>query len=136
MPLEILQGPDGSDCIAYDRSSQSLFLGGREGEVSVFDLRREGVVHTMSAHNLSVKMISIDVERQVFATGSTDGDLKLWDLYGWDLKQEWADVHHKTTFMSQGGKTFGITQVACGPSGTLYSCGSDGTIKAFWPQSQ
>jgi len=128
--------PDGAESIVYDASRNMIMTGGREGELSAFDVRREGVVHTMEAHNLSVKSMCVDPTRNALATGSTDGDIKLWDLDSWQAKQSWTDIHHKTTFMSQGGKAFGVTQVYVGPSGSLYSCGSDGCLKASFPMNE
>jgi len=123
---------EGIDCCRFIAKDNTLVIGGKNGELSVFDIRREGIVKAFTAHDLNIKAICVDERRDVMATGSVDGDVKLWDLRSWDLKQSWTDTHHKQMFMTHGAKPFGVTDIRIGSSGSLYSCGADGTVKAYW----
>lgn len=53
----------------------------------------------------------------LFLTGSTDGDVKLWDVQSTKLIHHWTRIHEKHTFVQPGSRGFGgVVRVI------LYAC--------------
>jgi len=70
-------------------------------------------------------------------SGSSDGNIKIWDLPTFNCQTTWTDAHERHTFVRAPSvfsgqsestvTTYGVTQVRASP-GFIYSCGSDGRV--------
>ena len=112
-----------------------IVLGGREGGVRIFDIRSERVLKDLqSPHTMAVKAIAVHGTGTGFATGSLDGSVNVVSSSRFEVVAMWEELHPKTSYISLGGKSLGVTALAVGKgSGTVFSCGGDGTIKCGWP---
>ncbi|PNY04245.1 hypothetical protein L195_g000661 [Trifolium pratense] len=86
------------------------------------------------AHSGSVTKIATIPNTSLFLTGSTDGDVKLWDVESSKLIHHWPKIHEKHTFLQSGSRGFGgvvraaVTDIQVVPHGFL-TCGGDGNVK-------
>lgn len=86
------------------------------------------------AHSGSVTKIATIPNTSLFLTGSTDGDVKLWDAESTKLIHHWSKIHEKHTFLQSGSRGFGgvfraaVTDIQVVPHGFL-TCGGDGSVK-------
>lgn len=86
------------------------------------------------AHSASVTKIATIPNTSLFLTGSTDGDVKLWDAESSKLLHHWSKLHDKHTFLQSGSRGFGgvvraaVTDIQVVPHGFL-TCGGDGNVK-------
>ncbi|XP_057454842.1 uncharacterized protein LOC130746287 isoform X2 [Lotus japonicus] len=86
------------------------------------------------AHSGSVTKIVAIPDTSLFLTGSTDGDVKLWDAQSTKLIHHWPKIHDKHTFLQSTSRGFGgivraaVTDIQVVPHGFL-TCGGDGTVK-------
>jgi WD40 repeat protein len=55
----------------------------------------------------SVTKIATIPNTSLFLTGSTDGDVKLWDVASSKLIHHWSKIHEKHTFLQSGSRGFG-----------------------------
>jgi len=55
----------------------------------------------------SVTKIATIPNTSLFLTGSTDGDVKLWDAESSKLIHHWSKLHDKHTFLQSGSRGFG-----------------------------
>lgn len=55
----------------------------------------------------SVTKIATIPNTSLFLTGSTDGDVKLWDAESTKLIHHWSKIHEKHTFLQSGSRGFG-----------------------------
>lgn len=69
----------GCTTVAYSADIQSLIIGGRQGGLSIYDLRRQRMLTSIPmAHDSRISCLAID--NNYVATGSSDGIVKLWKL--------------------------------------------------------
>jgi WD40 repeat protein len=142
--------PDGSGhCLVALRARAQVLVGGKRGELSLWDLRTHAVVHTWTAHaGAAVRAHALARDGQAVASGGSDGSLKLWDVRavcaganadsdGASLAERWASArHHEKHTMLQPllgfgpGTTHGVTALAA-TSDCVYSCGADGRVLAL-----
>ncbi|CAJ1950442.1 unnamed protein product, partial [Sphenostylis stenocarpa] len=86
------------------------------------------------AHSGSVTKVVTIPNTSLFLTGSTDGDVKLWDAQSTNLIQHWSKIHEKHTFLQPSSRGFGgvvraaVTDIQVVSHGFL-TCGGDGTVK-------
>ncbi|KAL3008820.1 hypothetical protein AAZX31_07G052800 [Glycine max] len=86
------------------------------------------------AHSGSVTKVVTIPNTSLFLTGSTDGDVKLWDAQSTKLIHHWSKIHEKHTFLQPSSRGFGgvvraaVTDIQVVPHGFL-SCGGDGIVK-------
>ncbi|XP_027334436.1 uncharacterized protein LOC113849054 isoform X2 [Abrus precatorius] len=86
------------------------------------------------AHSGSVTKVVTIPNTSLFLTGSTDGDVKLWDAQSTKLIHHWSKIHEKHTFLQPSSRGFGgvvraaVTDIQVVPHG-FYTCGGDGTVK-------
>lgn len=70
----------GASSIAYAPLNQLLITGGKKGDVFVFDIRQRIEKHHFQAHDSAVKCIALEPNEEFFATGSADGDIKVFRI--------------------------------------------------------
>ncbi|KAI5422049.1 uncharacterized protein LOC127076092 isoform X1 [Lathyrus oleraceus] len=86
------------------------------------------------AHSGSVTKIATIPNTSLFLSGSSDGDVKLWDAQSTRLIHHWPKIHEKHTFLQSGSRGFGgvvraaVTDIQVVPHGFL-TCGGDGNVK-------
>ncbi|KAK7381980.1 hypothetical protein VNO80_00582 [Phaseolus coccineus] len=86
------------------------------------------------AHSGSVTKVVTIPNTSLFLTGSTDGDVKLWDAQSTKLVHHWSKIHEKHTFLQPSSRGFGgvvraaVTDIKVVSNGFL-TCGGDGTVK-------
>ncbi|KAK7275388.1 hypothetical protein RIF29_16504 [Crotalaria pallida] len=86
------------------------------------------------AHSGSVTKVVTIPNTSMFLTGSTDGDIKLWDVKSSKLIHHWPRIHEKHTFLQPSSRGFGavvraaVTDIQVVPDGFL-TCGGDGIVK-------
>ncbi|VDP42555.1 unnamed protein product [Soboliphyme baturini] len=127
--------PDGCYCAMYVPCQLSLFTGGKHGELCVWDLRQRQLRHTFKLfEHSSVRCLSLDPSQEFFAAGSSDGDIKIYNLSPVpQLLYSFPGEHS-----SRGG--FSFRQVGTGLSQGVYalhidqdqrmfSCGADCSFK-------
>ncbi|KAJ1378686.1 WD40/YVTN repeat-like-containing domain superfamily [Sesbania bispinosa] len=89
------------------------------------------------AHSGSVTKIVTIPNTSLFLTGSTDGDVKLWDAQSSKLIHHWSKIHEKHTFLQSSARGFGgvvragVTDIQIVSDGFL-TCGGDGTVKLIY----
>eukprot|EP01138_Halocafeteria_seosinensis_P011357 gb/GECG01011600.1/.p1 GENE.gb/GECG01011600.1/~~gb/GECG01011600.1/.p1 ORF type:complete len:3335 (+),score=307.58 gb/GECG01011600.1/:1-10005(+) len=130
-------------CVAYDQPTRSLISCGSKGEISIFDLRMHTVRKTVTAPpddngNLKpISCISLDPSGHHFATGSTDGSVRLWDLKDPDPSNivTIPNLHPESHFVAYklSDKVlshFGTTDVLLTEQ-YLLSTGANGVVNVF-----
>lgn len=68
---------NGASSIVFAPLNQILITGGKKGEVFIFDMRQRIQRDRFQAHEGAVKCIALDPGEEFFATGSSDGDIKV-----------------------------------------------------------
>jgi WD40 repeat protein len=102
--------------------------------VAIIDVRQRRIMNTISAHQGTVKSMSLHPQEHLLVTGSSDGNVKIWDLPSLSSREVWENVHERTTFVrpremfstNNALFTCGVMRVSFADASTLYSCGSDG----------
>jgi len=126
----------GCETVSLLPTGPYLLCGGRDGGLRLFDLRMGRVLKDLAGHDMAIKGMAVRGNGATFATGSLDGNLQLCRADKLDVVATWPEAHTKTSFLTQGGKSFGVTGLDVGAaSGALFSCGGDGTVKCCWPGS-
>jgi hypothetical protein len=119
--------------IAYSAKYKSILVGNRRGEVSIFDIRGKNLVQTFNlGTNTSVDTLALDVTADFFVTGSSEGDVQVWDTKNLYELQRFSHAHGKHNFFNLEGSnktmsTLGVTQCDLSTS-FLYTSGADGRI--------
>lgn len=119
----------GASCLVYAPQHQLLISGGKRGDVCQFDVRSRSLRHRFPAHEekTAVKCIALDPHEEYFATGSADGDIKVWGVAGTQLLLSLPAEHARSSFFKNIGQ--GVTQLHIDNCGRLFSCGADGSMK-------
>lgn len=71
---------NGGTSLLYASQHQLLISAGRKGIVCLWDLRQRTLRHKFTAHesSVAVKCMALDPNEEFFATGSADGDIKVY----------------------------------------------------------
>ncbi|KAI9477755.1 MAG: WD40-repeat-containing domain protein [Benjaminiella poitrasii] len=122
----------GAYAITYEPNNQLLFSGGKHGEIVVSDLRQRTTAHTFAAHHSRIRSIAIDTENKALITGSIDGELKIWDVSTYKLRQSF-DIQPRNRFLAPSFnriplKAFGVTQIQI-MNNDIYTSGPNGIVK-------
>ncbi|XP_055535273.1 dmX-like protein 2 isoform X2 [Wyeomyia smithii] len=117
----------GASSLAYAPQHQLLISAGKKGDVCIFDVRQRVLRHRFQAHENPIKCLSIDPHEEHFATGSADGDIKVWGLTVHTLLYSFMGDHARSSFFKHIGQ--GVTQLQIDQCGRLFSCGADGSMK-------
>lgn len=68
----------GASCVEYAPRYQSLVVGGRDGRLAAFDMRRMvEPVCSFQAHDTAIKCLSISPDDRYYVTGSVGGDMRV-----------------------------------------------------------
>lgn len=119
----------GGACITYSAQSRSLLIGGRDGKVSIFDMRKtDNPLTNFTAHDAPVKCISISRDDKLFVTGSVAGDVRVWDCNSHNLVYNLNNEHTRNSLFRNFG-TGAMKVELTSPGNRLLSCGADGTLK-------
>ena len=139
---------NGASSIVYAPLNQILITGGKKGEVCIFDMRQRIQRDRFQAHEGAIKCIAMDPGEEFFATGSSDGDIKVsfrvnlitifnnlflskvWSLMGpaRQLLFSFMQEHTRSTFF-RSMMGMGVSHLYIDNCGRLFSCGADGSMK-------
>uniref|UniRef100_H2YVA9 RAVE complex protein Rav1 C-terminal domain-containing protein n=1 Tax=Ciona savignyi TaxID=51511 RepID=H2YVA9_CIOSA len=117
----------GSYCLKYLPRYRSIIVGGKNGNIAVFDDRSlNDPVTKFVAHDSPVKCISVDQRERIYATGSTSGDVKIWDASSNQLLSASPNEHARSSLFRNFG--FGTVQITLADD-QIFTCGADGSLK-------
>ncbi|KAG5841429.1 hypothetical protein ANANG_G00199420 [Anguilla anguilla] len=106
---------------------QLLISGGRRGWISVLDLALRAPRQSFQAHDSPVKALGVDPTEGCFASGSAEGNIKVWSLSTHGLLHAFPSEHARQSIFRNLGT--GVMQIEAGPANHVFSCGADGTMK-------
>ncbi|XP_057663826.1 dmX-like protein 1 isoform X3 [Diorhabda carinulata] len=117
----------GSSSLVFAPQHQVLISAGKKGDVCLIDVRSKAIRHKFTAHENAVKCIAIDPHEDYFATGSADGDIKIWGVTVPNVLLSLPAEHARSSFFKNIGQ--GVTQLHIDTHNRLFSCGADGSMK-------
>ncbi|RZF45685.1 hypothetical protein LSTR_LSTR013264 [Laodelphax striatellus] len=118
----------GASSLVFAPQHQLLISAGKKGDVCIVDVRQQQIRQRFVAHESSpIKCLAIDPAEEFFATGSADGDIKVWGLTIHQLLFSLTGEHARSSFFKHIGQ--GVTQLHLDGAGRLFSCGADGSMK-------
>ncbi|XP_050306486.1 dmX-like protein 2 isoform X3 [Anthonomus grandis grandis] len=117
----------GSSSLVFAPQHQLLISAGKKGDVCLIDVRSKAIRHKFAAHESSVKCLAIDPHEDYFATGSADGDIKIWGVAVPNVLLSLPAEHARGSFFKNIGQ--GVTQIQIDSHSRLFSCGADGSMK-------
>ncbi|XP_045469484.1 dmX-like protein 2 isoform X5 [Harmonia axyridis] len=117
----------GSSSLVFAPQHQIIISTGKRGDVCIMDVRSKVIRHKYMAHESAVKCIALDPHEEYFATGSADGDIKIWGVTIPHCLMSLPSEHSRSTFFKNIGQ--GVTQLYLDASARLFSCGTDGSMK-------
>ncbi|XP_022913173.2 dmX-like protein 2 isoform X2 [Onthophagus taurus] len=117
----------GASSMVYAPQHQILITAGKKGDICLIDTRSKTIHHRFQAHETAVKCLAIDPHEEFFATGSADGDIKIWGVSVPTLLMSFTAEHAKSNFFKNIGP--GVTQLHIDAHARLFSCGADGSMK-------
>ncbi|XP_063931709.1 dmX-like protein 2 isoform X3 [Zophobas morio] len=117
----------GASSLVFAPQHQLLISAGKRGDVCLVDVRSKTVRHKFTAHESAVKCIAIDPHEEYFATGSADGDIKIWAIALPNILLSLPTEHARSSFFKNIGQ--GVTQLHIDSHARLFSCGADGSMK-------
>ncbi|XP_030754716.1 dmX-like protein 2 isoform X2 [Sitophilus oryzae] len=117
----------GSSSLVFAPQHQVLISAGKKGDVCLIDVRSKSIRHKFNAHENAVKCIAIDPHEDYFATGSADGDIKIWGVAVPNVLLSLPAEHARSSFFKNIGQ--GVTQLQIDAHSRLFSCGADGSMK-------
>eukprot|EP01122_Echinamoeba_exundans_P017752 TRINITY_DN970_c0_g2_i1.p1 TRINITY_DN970_c0_g2~~TRINITY_DN970_c0_g2_i1.p1 ORF type:complete len:2340 (+),score=198.18 TRINITY_DN970_c0_g2_i1:69-7088(+) len=126
--------PDGATAMVYSPRWQLLICGGKQGNLSILDVRQRKIVQELDGHTRAIKDLSIDPSQNWMISGSNEGNVKIWDLSTLTVVDTWAEAHSRQTFVRNAAvlgagpiSTHGVMQVKFSRN-HCYTCGSDGRL--------
>ncbi|CAG9822471.1 unnamed protein product [Phaedon cochleariae] len=117
----------GASSVVFAPQHQVLISAGKKGDVCLIDVRSKSVRHKFTAHEGAVKCIAVDPHEDYFATGSADGDIKIWGVTVPNVLLSLPAEHARSSFFKNIGQ--GVTQLHIDSHNRLFSCGADGSMK-------
>ncbi|XP_072393100.1 dmX-like protein 2 isoform X4 [Diabrotica undecimpunctata] len=117
----------GAGSLVFAPQHQVLISAGKKGDVCLIDVRSKAIRHKFQAHESAVKCIAIDPHEDYFATGSADGDIKIWGVTVPNVLLSLPAEHARSSFFKNIGQ--GVTQLHIDNHSRLFSCGADGSMK-------
>ncbi|GBG31732.1 DmX-like protein 1 [Hondaea fermentalgiana] len=123
--------------LAYLQDQQVVIVGGGNGQIGVFDLRqRMLILEEDHVHSKAIRSLAVHpTGGRYFASGSTDGSVKLWSYRSGRLASHahLTNMHPTHMFVNELTSDSilsqrGTTDVTFSRD-FLYSCGADGTVK-------
>lgn len=84
--LEVLEGHAQSVfALAYDAEKQTLFSGGRDAILRIWDLITATQINQIAAHWFHIHALSLNTSGNLLASGSMDKTIKIWDTKSAEL---------------------------------------------------
>ncbi|EDV26441.1 uncharacterized protein TRIADDRAFT_54433 [Trichoplax adhaerens] len=123
---------NGAGVVAYAPMRQVIITGGKRGHIcilitTVYDVRQRQLRYSFLAHDATINCLTIDETEEFFITGSSDGDIKVWNMSSHDELGKFNGIHTRSGIFKTAG--IGVTKLVLLPHGQLFSSGGDGTIK-------
>ena len=72
--------PSGT-CATYSSLNHFAYCGNRKGEINIYDVRTHRKIQKFLAHDSSVKAVALDPDEYYIATGSSEGNVKVNELF-------------------------------------------------------
>ncbi|OQS04943.1 hypothetical protein THRCLA_02860 [Thraustotheca clavata] len=73
--------PLGATAVVFSSRHQLLISGGESGSLSVFDVRRQRMLHSISgAHESAINTLVLHPKGHCVLSGTSTGDIKIWSL--------------------------------------------------------
>jgi WD40 repeat protein len=113
-------------CACYSPLNHFAYSGNRKGEVSIYDVRMHKKIHKIVAHESAVKAIALDPDEYFLATGSSEGNVKIWNMKTFECVQVYHNEHTKSSLIRNFNS--GVNQLYFTHDNQLISCGADGTL--------
>uniref|UniRef100_A0A8R1HL41 WD_REPEATS_REGION domain-containing protein n=1 Tax=Caenorhabditis japonica TaxID=281687 RepID=A0A8R1HL41_CAEJA len=128
--------PEGATCAMYIPSQQTIFTGGRSGEICLWDIRQRQLRQTIKAFDQAhtVKNLVTDSSQDLIVSGSSEGDIKIWSADSNPQLMYTLPSEHS----AKGGFSFrqvgqssiqGVQQLFVDQNMRLFSCGADSSLK-------
>ncbi|KAL3276721.1 hypothetical protein HHI36_012090 [Cryptolaemus montrouzieri] len=117
----------GASSLVFAPQHQIIISTGKRGDVCIMDVRSKAIRHKYMAHESAVKCIALDPHEEYFATGSADGDIKIWGVTIPNCLLSLPSEHSRNSFFKNIGQ--GVTQLHLDANSRLFSCGTDGSMK-------
>jgi len=117
--------PSGT-CAAYSPMNHFVYCGNRKGEINIYDMRAQKKLQKFTAHESSVTAVALDSDESFFATGSSEGNIKIWNLKTLEPIQIYHHEHSKSSLIRNLNS--GVNQLYFTNDNQLLSCGTDGTL--------
>nr|XP_024216080.1 dmX-like protein 2 isoform X4 [Halyomorpha halys] len=117
----------GASSLVFAPQHQLLISAGKKGDVCIIDVRSRAMRQRFAAHDSAVKCLAVDPAEEFFATGASDGDIKVWSLTLHQVLYNFPGEHAKSSFFKPIGQ--GVTQLYLDGAARLFSCGADGSMK-------
>ncbi len=73
--------------ITFNRTSTLMFVSSADNEITVWDLKKETKIKTITGHTKPVSSLSLNKSETRLASSSYDGTVKIWDLENYSLNQ-------------------------------------------------
>eukprot|EP01080_Neovahlkampfia_damariscottae_P007468 gene7468-11792_t len=78
--------------ICYCSRNQTLLIGGKKGEISIFDMRQRKISNVIRAHTDKIRGLEIGPDSTYFISASYDNHIKIWDCNTFKMLE---DLNHK-----------------------------------------
>ncbi|KRY70236.1 DmX-like protein 2 [Trichinella pseudospiralis] len=127
---------DVTNCLLHVPNQQTLLCGGKHGDLHVWDVRQRQLRLTVKIFDSSgVRSLAMDPTFTFFAAGSTDGDIKVYNLNpNPQLVFHFPHEHsNRSTFslrqVGSANQIHGVQMMYIDQQQRLYSCGADCSFK-------
>ncbi|KRX59275.1 DmX-like protein 2 [Trichinella nativa] len=127
---------DVTNCLLHVPNQQTLLCGGKHGDLHVWDVRQRQLRLTVKLFDSSgVRSLAMDPTFTFFAAGSTDGDIKVYNLNpNPQLVFHFPHEHsNRSTFslrqVGSANQIHGVQMMYIDQQQRLYSCGADCSFK-------
>ena len=67
----------GASSLVFAPQHQLLISAGKKGDICIVDVRSRVMRQRFAAHDSAVKCLAVDPAEEFFATGASDGDIKV-----------------------------------------------------------
>ena len=114
-----IPGTNSTNCLVFNPAGDLLVAGTSQSTVQMIRVSDGTILHTLAGFNFFVNSVSFNSAGTLFATGSDDHSVKLWDLNG-------------TLIASYAGNTDYVRSVALNPAGTMIASGGYDPYIRIW----
>lgn len=78
--LDFLDGKFPVTCVAFDDVGSKLFSAGIEGDICIWDLRKQQILQRLKGHEEIVTSLSLSPDGQLLLSNAMDGRVRTWDV--------------------------------------------------------